>query len=177
MTCYTISMKTIVFGGGCFWCIEAVFQRVKGVEKVTSGYAGGDTKNPTYHNHGSHAEVIEVQYDESSLNLETILEIFFAVHNPTTLNFQGNDYGEQYRSIILCAEDELEAVATAKEKAQADWNQPIVTQVQVLDTFYPAEDYHQNYYNNNQSAGYCQVIINPKLEKFRKKFNSLLKEN
>ncbi len=170
-------MKTIVLGGGCFWCIEAVFQRVKGVDSVVSGYAGGDTVDPTYHNHGNHAEVIQVSYDPSTINLETILEIFFGVHDPTTDGPQENtiDQGEAYRSIILCAENELEIVDKAKQKAQASWNDPIITEIKVLDTFYPAEDYHQNYFNQNESAPYCQVVINPKLEKFRKNFSSHLK--
>lgn len=167
-------MKTIVLGGGCFWCIEAVYQRVKGVESVVSGYAGGEKDNPTYHDHGNHAEVVQITYDESVVGLDKLLEIFFYVHNPTTLNFQGNDYGEQYRSIILCANDELEVCNKAKEQAQKLWDEPIVTEIKVLDAFYKAEDYHQNYYNNNTSAGYCQVIINPKLEKFSKKFTDYL---
>lgn len=169
-------MKTIVLGGGCFWCIEAVYQRVKGVEKVVSGYAGGDQDNPTYHDHGSHAEVVEVTYDETRIKLEKLLEIFFSVHNPTTLNFQGNDYGEQYRSIILCSEDEVEVAETAKKQAESLWDDPIVTEIKVLDTFHAAENYHQDYYNQNQNAGYCQVIINPKLAKFEKKFKEWLKE-
>lgn len=169
-------MKTIVLGGGCFWCIEAVFQQVKGVENVVSGYAGGTTDNPNYNNIGDHAEVAQISYDEEVINLEQILEIFFGVHDPTTLNFQGNDYGEQYRSIILCEDRELETANKAKEKAQKNWDNPIVTEIKILDKFYPAENYHQNYYNNNTSAGYCQVVINPKLEKFRKNFEKYLKD-
>lgn len=168
-------MSSIVLGGGCFWCIEAVFQRAKGVESVVSGYAGGEEANPTYQEHGNHAEVVQITYDESVISLKTMLEIFFSIHDPTTLNFQGNDYGEQYRSIILCSESELKDVAEARDKAQADWDDPIVTEVKVLDKFYPAENYHQNYYNNNTSAGYCQVIINPKIAKFEKKFSEYLK--
>lgn len=169
-------MKTIVLGGGCFWCIEAVYQQVKGVEKVVSGYAGGDTPNPTYHNHSHHAEVVQVTYDEAKIQLPTLLDIFFHVHNPTTLNFQGNDYGEQYRSIVLCGEDEVVVAEQAKSDAQKDWDDPIVTEIKVLDTFYPAEDYHQNYYNQNQSAPYCQVVINPKLQKFKERFLNLLND-
>ncbi|MCA9346713.1 peptide-methionine (S)-S-oxide reductase MsrA [Candidatus Saccharibacteria bacterium] len=169
-------MKTIVLGGGCFWCIEAVFQQVKGVENVISGYAGGTTDNPNYSNIGDHAEVAQISYDEKVINLEQILEIFFGVHDPTTLNFQGNDYGEQYRSIILCKDSELETANKAKEMAQNNWDDPIVTEIKILDKFYPAETYHQNYYNNNTSAGYCQVVINPKLDKFRNNFKKYLKD-
>ncbi len=168
-------MRTIILGGGCFWCIEAVYQQVRGVEKVVSGYAGGDTLDPTYHNHGNHAEVVEVSYNDAEISLEKLMDIFFHVHNPTTLNFQGNDYGEQYRSIVLCNQDELELVQKARKSAQNDWDEPIVTEIKVLDIFYPAEDYHQDYYNQNSNAGYCQVIINPKLEKFRKGFKQYLK--
>lgn len=168
-------MKKIVLGGGCFWCTEAVFQQVKGVEKVVSGYAGGTIDSPNYSNIGNHAEVIEISYDDSVISLPELLEIFFSVHNPTSLNFQGNDYGEQYRSIILCTEDELGTVSASKEAAQKNWGEPIVTEIKLLDTFYPAEDYHQDYYQQNQSAPYCQVIINPKLEKFHQKFTQYSK--
>lgn len=169
-------MKQIVLGGGCFWCIEAVFQQVKGVERVVSGYAGGDKPNPTYHNHGNHAEVVQLTYDESVITLTQLLEIFFSVHDPTTLQQPGTaDYGESYRSIILVAEDELEIALKAKDSEQNNWDNPIITEIKVLDTFYPAEDYHQNYYQNNSEAGYCQVIINPKLDKFRKHFSELSK--
>ncbi len=170
-------MKTIVLGGGCFWCIEAVYQRVKGVESVVSGYAGGDLNEPTYENHGNHAEVVEVTYDPEKIKLETILEIFFAVHDPTTVDRQGNDVGHQYRSIILC-NNYIESQIARKviDGIRELWKDPIVTEVGILDTFWPAEDYHQNYYNNNQSAGYCQVIINPKLKKFSEKFADYLKD-
>lgn len=168
-------MKMIVLGGGCFWCIEAVFQQVKGVSKVISGYAGGDEPDPTYHDHGSHAEVVHIHYDDSIVTLPVLLEIFFGVHNPTTLNFQGNDYGQQYRSIILCSEEELPIVQEALEKAKPLWDEPIVTQIGVLDTFYKAEDYHQDYFNQNQENPYCQVVINPKLSKFRKNFAKFMK--
>ncbi len=169
-------MNTIVIGGGCFWCIEAVFQQVKGVESVVSGYAGGDLVNPSYHNHGNHAEVVQLTYDESVITLEEILNIFFSVHDPTTLQQPGTaDVGESYRSIILCTADELETALKAKDQAQANWQDPIITEIKSLDTFYPAEDYHQNYYQNNSEAGYCQVIINPKLDKFRKNFSNYTK--
>ena len=169
-------MKTIVLGGGCFWCIEAVFQRVKGVDKVVSGYAGGDLKDPTYENHGSHAEVVHITYNDSEIDLKTILEIFFYVHDPTTVDRQGNDIGPQYRSIILC-NDYLESeIAHSVIKGCKDlWENPIVTEVNLLDKFYPAEDYHQDYFNKNPGNGYCQVIINPKIAKFEQKFSEYLK--
>ena len=169
-------MKSIVLGGGCFWCIEAVFQQVIGVESVVSGYAGGTLINPTYENHGTHAEVVKISYDESVTTLDTILEIFFSVHDPTTVNQQGNDIGTQYRSIILCNNhQEISKVRDYMIGIRDLWDNPIVTEVTLLDVFYPAEDYHQNYYQNNQSAGYCQVIINPKLKKFTANFSNMLK--
>lgn len=169
-------MKNIVLGGGCFWCIEAVYQRVNGVESVISGYAGGDMLNPTYENHGTHAEVVQLSYDETKISLEKLLEIFFYVHDPTTVNHQGNDMGTQYRSIILCNNYLETEIARKVIKGSKDlWQNPIVTEVNLLDKFYPAEDYHQDYYNNNQSAGYCQVIINPKITKFEAKFANFIK--
>jgi len=170
-------MKSIVLGGGCFWCIEAVFSQVRGVEKVISGYAGGDLRNPSYENHGTHAEVVQLTYDESTINLEKILEIFFYVHDPTTVNSQGNDIGTQYRSIILCHNHLETDLARSIIKGIADlWPNPIVTEVSLLDTFYPAEDYHQDYFNQNRGNPYCQVVINPKLAKFRTKFSKYLKQ-
>lgn len=168
-------MQTIVLGGGCFWCLEAVFQQVKGVENVVSGYAGGTTTEPTYENIGDHAEVIQVTYNPGLITLQTLLDIFFSIHDPTTLNRQGNDVGEQYRSIILCSQNELETVRECRDKAQDNWQEPIVTDIKVLETFYPAEDYHQNYFQNHPEAAYCQIIINPKLAKFREHFYKLLK--
>jgi methionine-S-sulfoxide reductase len=174
-------MSTIVLGGGCFWCIEAVFQRVKGVEKVVSGYAGGGSDfEPSYWDlhsgkHG-HAEVVEITYNPDEIRFEKILEIFFSVHDPTTLRQPGTgDEGHEYRSIILCAKEELPIAEIAKSDAQKLWDKPIITEIKKLDAFYPAEENHQNYYNNNQSAGYCQVIINPKLTKFEEKFSEYMK--
>jgi len=167
-------MKTIVLGGGCFWCIEAIYQRVKGVNAVVSGFAGGTSENPTYHDHGNHAEVTEITYDNNVIKLEKLLEIFFYVHDPTTLNRQGNDVGESYRSIILCAESEFEVARAARESAQKLWDDPIVTEIAILEKFYKAEDYHQDFYNQNQGNPYCQVVINPKIAKFEAKFSSIL---
>lgn len=168
-------MKSVVLGGGCFWCIEAIYQQISGVESVESGYAGGDTPNPTYEKHGNHAEVILLNYNENEISLDTILEIFFYVHDPTTLNQQGNDIGTQYRSIILCGESEVENAENAKVRAGELWDKPVVTEVKVLNKFYKAEDYHQNYYNQNQTNPYCQIVINPKLSKFQSKFANYLK--
>jgi peptide-methionine (S)-S-oxide reductase len=169
-------MKTIVLGGGCFWCLEAVFQRVKGVEKVVSGYAGGTLASPTYENHGDHAEVIQLTYDYESISLQKIVEIFLYVHDPTSVNRQGNDIGTQYRSIILVSDYlESEAIRKVIDGNKELWDSPIVTEVNLLDVFYPAEDYHQDYFNQNQSSAYCQFIINPKVAKFENKFAKFLK--
>ena len=175
--------ETIVFGGGCFWCTEAVFKMLQGVISVNPGYAGGTTKNPTYEdicNGGTgHAEVIKIEYNPEVISLETLLTVCFATHDPTTKSRQGNDVGEQYRSIILC--DKADQIELAK-KFIADLNSsnkkgaPIVTEVKPLDTFYPAEDYHKNYYENNKNQSYCQVVINPKLKKVQEHFTDLLKK-
>jgi peptide-methionine (S)-S-oxide reductase len=163
-------LEVATFGGGCFWCGEAVFQRIPGVKSVVSGFAGGTTPNPSYEQvcTGStgHAEVIQIKFDASVISYDKILEVFFEEHDPTTLNRQGADAGTQYRSIILYSGDEQKKAA---EKAKADaakhHSQPIVTQITPLTAFYPAEDYHQNYYNLNKSQGYCQFVIRPKLRK------------
>lgn len=173
---YTVDMKTIVLGGGCFWCIEAVYQRVKGVEQVVSGYSGGTLHNPTYEQYGDHAEVVQVSYNEDSISLETIIDIFLNVHDPTSLNQQGHDIGAQYRSIILCNNHiETEIVHSVIKGNRDLWPNPIVTEVGLLDVFYPAEDYHQDYFNQNPNNPYCQVVINPKLRKFEEKFADYLK--
>ena len=164
-------MRKIVLGGGCFWCIEAVYRNVKGVNLAVSGYAGGARANPTYENVCSgatgHAEVVDIDYDESVISLEEILDIFFTIHDPTTLNQQGADKGTQYRSVIYYANDEEKRVIEdAIAKHQKDFADPIVTEVSPLPEVYPAEAYHQNYYANNSMQGYCQVVIAPKLQKF-----------
>ncbi len=172
-----------VFGGGCFWCTEAVYQKLKGVDKVVSGYSGGDMDNPSYEKvsggSSGHAEVIQITYDPQVVSYRQLLEVFFAVHDPTTLNQQGADLGTQYRSVIFYFNEEQknEAEGIIQELTKdGAYQNPIVTEIKPLIHFYPAEDYHQNYYNQNQNQPYCQVVINPKLDKFKKTFASLLKE-
>jgi len=174
-------MNTAVFGGGCFWCTEAIFQRLKGVEKVESGYAGGDMENPSYERVSSgstgHAEVIRVTYDPSLITYGDLLTVFFGTHDPTTPNRQGNDVGEQYRSIILYEEETERDIALKMiEELQSSITDGtrIVTQVVPLAHFYKAEVYHQNYFNENKSAPYCEIIIEPKLEKLKKRFAELV---
>lgn len=175
-------LETAVFGGGCFWCIEAVFQRLQGVQKVVSGYSGGRVTNPSYEQVSGggtgHAEVVKVEFDPGIVSYRTLLEVFFTVHDPTTLNRQGNDVGEQYRSVIFyttpAQQDEAERYLG--ELAQKhEYSNPVVTQIVPLTDFYAAEDYHQNYYNENTNKGYCQLVISPKIHKFQEKFAALLK--
>jgi peptide-methionine (S)-S-oxide reductase len=168
--------QTAVFGGGCFWCIEAVFKRVAGVSSVESGYMGGKTEDPTYRqvcNGGTgHVEVVRINYDPAVVSYRDLLDVFFAVHDPTTLNRQGNDVGEQYRSVVFynSAEQKRETQAKIRElEVEEGGRHPIVTAVEPATTFYVAEDYHQNYYDNNTSQPYCQFIIVPKLKKLEEK--------
>ena len=175
-------METATLGGGCFWCLEAVFENLIGVEKSVSGYAGGTVVDPTYRAVCSgttgHAEVIQVTFDPAKIGYRPLLEIFFAMHDPTTLNRQGADAGTQYRSVIFTHSPEQEATAKtliAELDGQKIWDRPIVTQVTPAPTFYPAEEYHQGYYRSNPHEGYCQVVIAPKLAKFRKHFEALRK--
>jgi len=176
--------ETITLGGGCFWCTEAVFEQLKGVEKVESGYSGGTVANPTYEEVSSgktgHAEVSQITFDPKVISLKDILGVFFTVHNPTTLNRQGNDVGTQYRSVIFCRDAEQKAAAQQAIKditAANIWGGPIVTEVTPFKAFYKAEDYHQEYFRLHGSQPYCQVIIAPKVAKFREHFRSLLKDN
>jgi len=169
--------EVAVFGNGCFWCTEAVFQRVRGVHSVVSGYAGGHVENPSYREVVSgttgHAEVIQVTYDPAEVSYDKLLQIFFRTHNPTTLNRQGNDIGTQYRSIILYSSEEQRKTAqeVKQELGAAEiWEDPIVTEITPLEIFYQAEDYHQDYFNRNSDQAYCQVVIIPKLEKFERLF-------
>lgn len=170
-----MTKKRVVLGGGCFWCTEAVFVNVKSVLSVVSGYTGGKRANPTYENvctgATGHAEIIDIAYDADVVSLSELLDIFFAVHNPTTLNAQGADKGTQYRSVVYYdSDEEKELILKAIDKAQKNYSEKIVTEVSLLGEVYPAEAYHQNYYNLNSSQGYCQVVIAPKLQKFMTKF-------
>ena len=175
-------MATATFGAGCFWGVEAAFRRIDGVTDAAVGYAGGHTENPTYRDvcsHGTgHAEVVQVHFDPSVISYREILEIFFLTHDPTTLDQQGADVGTQYRSAIFYASPEQRETAEqllAELEANGVFDAPIVTEVAELDTFYPAEGYHQDYYRQNPHQGYCTVVINPKLAKFRKAFADKLK--
>ena len=171
------STETATLGGGCFWCTEAEFQMLPGVKSVTSGYAGGTTENPTYKEvctgETGHAEVIQIEFDPQVVSYEKILETFWEAHDPTTLNRQGNDSGTQYRSIILY-NSEAQRLAAEKSKAEAQkhFKRPVVTEIVALKKFYRAEGYHQNYYRSNPNQPYCQIVIQPKVEKFEKKLQA-----
>lgn len=176
-------MEQITLGSGCFWCTEAVFQRLKGVESAVSGYSGGKTKDPFYREVTSgktgHAEVVQVTFDPEVISLEEILEVFWKTHDPTTLNRQGNDIGTQYRSVVFYHNDHQRDVAeTLKKKLDESgaWGDPIVTEITKFDTFYPAEDYHQGYFNGNKTQPYCQFVVAPKVKKFQEVFKGKLKE-
>lgn len=171
------------FGSGCFWCTEAIFERVKGVQKVVSGYSGGTTENPTYKEvctgNTGHAECTQIYFDPSIVSYDELLEIFWKTHDPTTLNRQGNDVGTQYRSVIFYHNQEQKQKAEYyKKKLQEEkiWDKPIVTEIVEFKKFYPAEDYHQDYYDNNPNQGYCAFVITPKIEKFEKIFKDKLKK-
>jgi peptide-methionine (S)-S-oxide reductase len=176
------SREVATFGGGCFWCLEAVFDQLRGVEKVESGYAGGVAPAPTYRQVCSgdtgHAEVVQVTFDPAVLSFEEILDVFFATHDPTTLNRQGPDVGTQYRSAIFYHTPEQKEVAQrriAELNAAKIWDAPIVTEVVPSQAFYRAEDYHQGYFRQNPGQPYCQAVVSPKVAKFRKKFATKLK--
>ncbi|MEX0599404.1 MAG: peptide-methionine (S)-S-oxide reductase MsrA [Rhodothermales bacterium] len=176
------SLQKATIGGGCFWCIEAVLERLRGVESVVSGYAGGHVPNPTYEQvctgATGHAEVVQITFNPPEITYREVLEIFFTMHDPTTMNRQGADVGTQYRSIILYHDDEqretAEAVVEAFEE-EGVWNDPIVTEIEPLDAFYPAEAHHQEYYRNHTSQPYCQAVIAPKIAKLRKTYVDRLK--
>lgn len=175
-------MEKATFGGGCFWCTEAVFQDLAGVQKVESGYAGGHMENPTYKQVTSgttgHAEVLQITYDPATISYDELLEVFWSTHDPTTLNRQGNDIGPQYRSIVLYHNDEQREKAERYLKeldASGAYDSPIVTTIEPLQEFYPAEDYHQNYFNTHGHEPYCSFVIRPKVEKFKKVFADKLK--
>lgn len=178
-----MNAEEITLGGGCFWCIENILSRVKGISKVTSGYANGDVETPSYEEVCSgttnHAEVVKVEFDPAIVSFETILEVFFAIHDPTTLNRQGNDIGTQYRSIIIVENNEQKAIAEKKisdlTNAKA-FDDEIVTTVEEKRNYYAAEDYHQNYYNNNTDNQYCQLVVAKKIQKFLNSYSHLLKD-
>ncbi len=180
-SCYYTMRSSIILGGGCFWCLEAVFLNLKGVLKVKSGYSGGHVKNPGYrevcYGKTGHAEVLQVDYDPELIDQETILEVFFTFHDPTTLNRQGNDVGTQYRSIIFYnTQEEKETFQRYIDGPVSEiWSDPIVTELKELEIFYPAEAYHDNYYNLNKGQGYCQFVISPKVNKLKQKYSTLLK--
>jgi peptide-methionine (S)-S-oxide reductase len=180
----TAKLEKATLAGGCFWCIEAIFQDLKGVEKVESGYSGGSTQNPSYQEictgTTGHAEVVQITFDPSVISYEQILTVFFHVHDPTTMNRQGNDYGTQYRSAIFYRNDDQKKTA---EKVKDDitksglWDDPIVTEITQFGEFYKAEDYHQNYYKDNPEKSYCSIVIAPKVRKFYKEYGYLLKDD
>lgn len=174
--------ETAVLAGGCFWCLEAVYTELRGVERVISGYAGGNVPNPTYEQVCSgrtgHAEVVQVTFDPGVIAYRELLEVFFTIHDPTTLNRQGADVGTQYRSAIFFISPEQERIAReviAETEASGIWHAPVVTQVQALDRFYPAEGYHQNYFERNPYQPYCQIVIAPKVAKVRERYLARLK--
>ncbi|OTG74291.1 peptide-methionine (S)-S-oxide reductase [Acinetobacter sp. ANC 4218] len=172
-------MQQALFGGGCFWCVEAVFLQLKGVKKVVSGYAGGHTEHPSYDDicrgDTNHAEVILIDYDETQISFVQLLDVFFTTHDPTTLNRQGNDIGTQYRSVIYYFNDEQQQQAQHTIDALKTEGLNIVTELSPAPQFYPAEDYHQNFFARNPAQGYCNFTIPPKLMKLRSKFQDLLK--
>jgi peptide-methionine (S)-S-oxide reductase len=177
------SLQTATFGAGCFWCVEAVFQNLEGVTKVESGYSGGTIKNPSYKEvctgATGHAEVIRLTYDPKKVSYDELLEVFWKTHDPTTLNAQGNDHGTQYRSVIFYHNDVQKEKAEYYKKKLNDekaYPDPVVTEISAAAPFYKAEDYHQNYYNDNQDQPYCRFVIQPKVEKFKKVFSNKVKK-
>jgi peptide-methionine (S)-S-oxide reductase len=174
--------KIAVFGGGCFWCSEAIFNQLKGVKKVVSGFAGGTVPNPSYKEvctgRTGHAECVQIIYDPNEISYPELLEVFWDTHDPTTMNRQGADVGTQYRSVIFYTDEEQKKLATEyKERLEKEkiWDKPIVTEITKFDKFYSAEAYHQEYYENNPDQAYCRIVITPKVEKFRKIFAEKLK--
>ena len=177
------NLETATLGAGCFWCVEAVFDDLKGVEDVVSGYSGGHTENPTYREVCSettgHAEVAQIRFDPEVISFKEILQVFFAVHDPTTLNRQGNDVGTSYRSAIFYHDENQKRIAEEVIREVTEegvYDDPIVTEVTAFDKFYPAEDYHQEYFENNPNQPYCAAVVAPKVAKFRKKFVDRLKK-
>jgi peptide-methionine (S)-S-oxide reductase len=176
-----MTTEIATLGGGCFWCLEAVYQELKGVQHVESGYAGGQVANPSYEQVCSgttgHAEVVQITFDPAVVSYRDILEIFFTIHDPTTLNRQGNDTGTQYRSVIFYHSPEQQETARQVIAAMANvWDAPIVTELSPIPTYYKAEDYHQNYFRQNPLQGYCAFVVAPKVAKFRKVFAEKMKQ-
>jgi peptide-methionine (S)-S-oxide reductase len=179
----THTSQTATFGAGCYWCTEAQFQQLKGVEKVESGFSGGHVLNPTYkqvcNGTTGHAEVCNITYDPAVISFDELLAAFWTCHDPTTLNRQGNDIGTQYRSVIFYHNEEQKIKAEAYKKKlneEKAWDKPVVTEIAAFDKFYKAEDYHQNYYNDNTTAPYCKYVVGPKVEKFKEIFKDKLKK-
>lgn len=175
-----MNYRTATFGGGCFWCLEAIFKDLQGVVAVVPGYSGGHVENPTYKqvctDETGHAEVLQITYDPDVIGYRELLEVFFSIHDPTTLNRQGGDTGSQYRSVIFYATEEEKETAKDVITRMADlWDDPIITELTELSIFYPAEDYHHDYFALNPQQGYCQMVIAPKVAKFRKEFQARLK--
>ena len=174
-------LERATLGGGCFWCLEAVYQQIQGIQSVVSGYAGGAQPNPSYESictgTTGHAEIVDIQFDPQVISFRDLLEIFFVIHDPTTLNYQGNDHGTQYRSVIFTHSDEQAKIAHEVVQELEDskiYANPVVTQIEPAPTIYPAEDYHQNYFQQHPYQGYCAAVVAPKLAKFRAKFKSLI---
>ncbi len=174
--------QTATLGGGCFWCLEAVFDNLQGITDVVSGYAGGTVPNPSYQQvctgTTGHAEVVQIKFEPSIISFKELLEVFFSIHDPTTLNRQGSDVGTQYRSVIFyhSSDQKTTAEETIREFSEEKiWDAPIITAVEPLDVFYPAEDYHQEYFARNPGQGYCQMVVAPKVAKFRSKYATRLK--
>jgi len=176
-----LHLERATLGGGCFWCLEAVYQQITGVKSVVSGYAGGARPNPTYEavctGVSGHAEIVDILFDPQVVSFRDLLEIFFVIHDPTTLNYQGNDHGTQYRSVIFTHSEWQAKIAHEIVKELEDskiYSNPVVTQIDAAPTIYPAEDYHQNYFVQHPNQGYCMAVVAPKLAKFRAKFKSLI---
>ena len=179
-----VQLEVATLGGGCFWCLEAVYLELRGVEKVVSGYAGGADPNPSYEavctGMTGHAEVVQITFDPQVVSYRELLEVFFTIHDPTTLNRQGMDVGTQYRSVIFYHSPEQMATSTdviAEISAAEIWPNPIVTEIEPLDVFYPAEEYHQRYFERNPNQGYCRAVVAPKVAKFRSKYFEKLKRS
>jgi peptide-methionine (S)-S-oxide reductase len=175
-------MTTYVIAGGCFWCLDAVYRRLKGVTEVVSGYNGGKVPDPSYEEVSSgetgHAEVVQITFDESVIPSDIILDLFFLIHDPTTLNRQGADVGTQYRSAMYYIDDTQKVIfEAAAERAKTHWDAPFTTELEKLDVFYPAEDYHQDYFNKNPGNGYCSIVITPKIIKARSAYTSWFKDS